>query len=59
MKITIEELIKLSEIRKKLIADFNNRELTNFQTIKDLDTIIETLLINSSTHTHEAIKNVK
>ena len=37
----------------------NNRELTSFQTIKDLDTIIETLLINSSTDTHEAIKNVK
>jgi hypothetical protein len=57
MKITKKELIKLSEIRKKLIANFNNRELTSFQTVKDLDTIIETLLINSSTDTYEAIKN--
>lgn len=44
MKITKEQLIKLSEIRKELIKNFDKRELTEFGTIKDLDTIIESIL---------------
>ena len=41
--ITLEQLIKLSQIRKDLIDNYNNDERPNYITVRDLDLLIDEL----------------
>jgi len=48
MKITNEQLIKLSNLRTSLIELYNNNEIGNFTMIKDLDVTIEEILLSKN-----------
>ncbi len=44
MELTKEQLIKLSKIRKELIESYNEREVINYFTVRNIDLLIEEIL---------------
>ena len=44
MKLTKEQLVQLSQIRKELIKTYNEKESVNYTTIRDIDNLIEELI---------------
>jgi hypothetical protein len=49
MELTKEQLIKLSKIRKELIEGYNEKEVVNYTTVRDIDLLIEQILEQTKT----------
>tara|TARA_R110000868_G_scaffold219348_1_gene470275 strand:- start:252 stop:392 length:141 start_codon:yes stop_codon:yes gene_type:complete len=44
MELTKKQLVQLSKIRKEIIEIYNNKELVNYTTVRDIDNLIEEII---------------